>query len=221
MQINNYNRNLKPSFQSLYVVKAKENPNKVDEIIDLSDRYSFLGDKISSSVEIPEENYTYANSTINFIGEDKGADDEIETMLANRGINFTRKSFSELLESSESIKSRVELSPEDKSRGYRLVEIDTTKFDNAYEKYGFAYVGKEGYISQPERTENFKEYLKTGKNIYAPVVYINDYGEYPEIAFGDGRHRYAYMRDIKMNGIPVAMENETIKIARKYGLLLQ
>ena len=55
MQINNYNRNLKPSFQSLYVVKAKENPNKVDEIIDLSDRYSFFGDKISSSVEIPED----------------------------------------------------------------------------------------------------------------------------------------------------------------------
>ena len=221
MQINNYNRNLKPSFQSLYIVKAKENPDKVDDILDLSDRYSYSRAEISSFTEIPEDNYSYSNSTIKFIGENYAADDEIETMLANRGINFTRKSFSELLESAESIKSRVELSPEDKSRGYRLVEIDTTKFDNAYEKYGFAYVGKEGNISQPERTERFKDYLKTGKNIYAPVVYINDCGEYPEIAFGDGRHRYAYMRDIKMNGIPVAMNNETIQIARKYGLLFK
>ncbi len=219
MQINNYNRNLKPSFQSLYIVKAKENPDKVDDILDLSDRYSYSRAGISSFTEIPEDNYSYSNSTIKFIGENYAADDEIETMLANRGINFTRKSFSELLDSADSVKSRVVLSPEDKAKGYKLVEIDRINFDEKYDFYGFAYVGRRGRISQPERIDRFEQYLKTGKEIYAPVVHINDDGRHPEIVFGDGRHRYAYMRDMKMNGIPVAMNDESIKIARKYGLL--
>ena len=80
MQINNYNRNLKPSFQSLYIVKAKENPDKVDDILDLSDRYSYSRAGISSFTEIPEDNYSYSNSTIKFIGEN----------FACSGINETR-----------------------------------------------------------------------------------------------------------------------------------
>ena len=220
MKINTYHSNIQPSFRSLYIIKAKDNANKIDEIIDLSDSFFYWGNGISSSIEFSENNHNYSDSTIRFVGKDSYDDNELEMILANMGIIYTKKSFSEL-NSADNIKSRIELSPDEKAKNYTLIEIDRIKFDKAYEDYGFAYIGHSGNISHPERTENFKEYLKTGKSIYAPVVYINDAGEYPEITFADGRHRYAYMRDIEMNGIPIAMNEESIRIAKKYGLLFK
>ena len=218
MQINRLN-NIQQSFKGLYTVKAQENPDKLDEIRDLEDRYSYHERSIYAYSEIPEDHYSYRYATTNFIGQDYDADDEIETMLANKGINFTRTSFAKLLDSPESVKERVILDPEDKRRGLELVEVDRFNFDMNYEDYGFGYIGRGSNISQPERMERFEEYLKTGKKIYAPVVYVNDNGRHPEITFQDGRHRYAYMRDMKMQGIPIAMNEESIKVAKKYGLL--
>lgn len=218
MQINRLN-NIQQSFKGLYTVKAQENPDKLDEIRDLEDRYSYHGRSIYAYSEIPEDHYSYRYATTNFIGQDYDADDEIETMLANKGINFTRTSFAKLLDSPESVKERVILDPDDKRRGLELVEVDRFNFDMNYEDYGFGYIGRGSNISQPERMERFEEYLKTGKKIYAPVVYVNDNGRHPEITFQDGRHRYAYMRDMKMQGIPIAMNEESIKVAKKYGLL--
>lgn len=219
MQINSCNRIMSPSFNALYTVKAQENPDKVDDIINLEERYSYQRNGISSYTEIPEDNYNYKNSTTRFVGDNCTADDEIETMLANRGIKFSRTSFGELLDSPKSVKGRVVLSPDEKERGFKLVELDRLKFDEQYEYHGFAYIGNRWNISQPERMEKFENYLKTGKEIHAPVVFINDEGTHPEIAFEDGRHRYAYMRDMKMQGIPVAMNEDSIKAAKKFGLL--
>lgn len=218
MQINNLN-NFNTSFKSLYTVKAQENPDKIDEIRNLESRYSYPGRDIYAFSEIPKDNYSYRFATTKFVGNDYDADDEIETMLANSGINFTRTSFAKLLDSPECVKERVVLAPEDERRGFELVEVDRFNFDMNYEDYGFGYIGRRGNISQPERMERFEEYLKTGKKIHAPVVYVNDSGKYPEITFQDGRHRYAYMRDMKMSGIPIAMDENSIKVARKYGLL--
>ncbi len=218
MQINSLN-NINTSFKSLYTVKAQENLDKLNNIRDIENRYCFQGSKIYAETDIPEENYSYRHATTRIIGADYEADDEIETMLANQGINFTRTSFYTLLDSPESIKERIVLDPHDKKRGFQLVEVDRFNFDMKYEDYGAMYIGRSGNISQPERMERFEEYLKTGKKIYAPTVYINDNGRQPEIIFEDGRHRYAYMRDMKMKGIPMAMNEESIKVARKYGLL--
>lgn len=222
MHINTENRIFTPAFGALYTVRAQENPDKIDDIAELEAKYPYERDGISVYTEIPEDNYSYKYSTTCFVGEDFGADDKIETMLLNKGIKFERTSFGKLLNSPESIKERVVLSPEEKARGFKLVEINRTEFDSKYEFFGFAYVGNRiTGISQPERTERFEKYLKTGKKIYAPVVFIRDEGNYPEIAFEDGRHRYAYMRDIGMKGIPVAMNEESIKAAKKFGLLAQ
>ncbi len=227
MKITNINRSITPSFNALYTVKAQENPDKVDDIARLEAKYSYKRNGISTYKEIPKDNYSYKHATIRFVGEDWGADDEIETALTNKGIKFKRTSFGELLYSPDSIKERVVLSPEEKARGFKLVEVDGPDFDSKYELYGFAYVGNSVTgISQPERTERFEDYLKTGQKIYAPVVFINDEGKHPEITFGDGRHRYAYMRDMwktgmRMKGIPVAMNEESIEIAKKYGLLVE
>lgn len=218
MQINSFN-NIHPAFKSLYTVKAQENLDKLNEIQRIEDRYCFQGNKIFAETEIPEDNYSYRYATTRILGKDYEADDEIETMLANKGINFTKTSFYTLLDSPESVKGRVVLSPEEKERGFKLVEVDRYNFDFNYEDYGFGYIGRGSNITQPERMERFEEYLKTGKKIHAPVVFITDNGRHPEIAFEDGRHRYAYMRDMKMSGIPIAMNDESIKVARKYGLL--
>lgn len=222
MQVINKNRSMMTSFTALYKVKAEENPDKVNDIVDLKTRYSRTRNGVTAYTEMPENNGSYSNSTTNFVGDNFAADDEIETMLANKGIKFERMSFGKLLCSPESVKERVVLSPEEKKRGFKLVEVDRTKFDEQYEYHGFAYVGNKWTgISQPERMEKFENYLKTGKKIHAPVVFINDEGKYPEIAFEDGRHRYAYMRDIKMKGIPVAMNEDSVKVAEKFGLLAQ
>ena len=218
MQINSAN-SFQTSFKSLYTVKAQENLDKIDEIQCLEDRYCYQGNSIYAYSEIPEDNYSYKYATTNIIGKDYDADDQIETMLTNKGIKFTRTSFSKLLDSPESVKERVIIDPVFEHRGYELVEVDRFKFDINYEDHGFAYIGRGSNISQPERMERFEEYLKTGKKIYAPIVYVNDNGRHPEITFQDGRHRYAYMRDMKMQGIPIAMNEESVKIAKKYGLL--
>ena len=214
--INSIN-NVRPSFKSLYTVKSQENPTKFDKIEELENRYCYKRNGIYAYSEIPEDDYRCI--TTNFIGDDYNSDDEIETMLSNYGINFTRTSFAKLLDSPESVKERVVLSPEEKARGFRLVEVDRLKFDTKYEYYGFGYIGRGQNIVQQERMERFEEYLKTGKKIHAPVVFIEDVNGQPEITFEDGRHRYAHMRDIRMTGIPIAMNDDSIRVARKYGLL--
>lgn len=218
MQINSFN-NINTSFKSLYTVEAQENLDKLNDIRDIENRYWNQGSSIYAETDIPEENYSYKYATTRIIGADYEADDQIETMLANKGIKFTRTSFYKLLDSPESIKERIVLDPNDKRQGFALVEVDRFNFDMNYEDYGAMYIGRAGNISQPERMENFEEYLKTGRKIYAPTVFINDNGRHPEIIFQDGRHRYAYMRDMKMKGIPMAMNEESIRVAKKYGLL--
>ena len=218
MQINSFN-NLNTSFKSLYTVKAQENLDKLDEIEKLEDKYSYHGRSIYAFSEIPEDNYSYKHATTSFLGENYEADDEIETMLANKGIKFTRTSFYTLLDSPDSVKERVVLSPEEKARDFKLVEVDRYNFDMNYEDHGFGYIGHGNNVTQPERMDRFEEYLKTGKKIHAPIVYIRDTGRHPEISFQDGRHRYAYMRNMKMNGIPLAMNEESLRVAKKYNLL--
>ena len=92
MQINHIN-NFSQSFKSLYTVKAQENLDKLDDIQNLEDKYCYHGRNIYAYSEIPEDNYSYKHATTSFIGQDYDADDEIETMLANKGIQFTRTSF--------------------------------------------------------------------------------------------------------------------------------
>lgn len=222
MNINTKNRIIAPAFGALYTVKTEENLDKIDDITDLEKKYSYQREGISSYTEMPEDNCGPIHSKTCFVGDDYSADDKIETMLINKGIKFKRTTFGELVCSPDSIKERVVLSPEEKESGLKLVEVDRTEFDTKYEFYGFGYVGnKMTGMCQPEKTEKFENYLKTGKKIYAPVVSVNDEGNHPEIIFGDGRHRYAYMRDIKMKGIPVAMDEDSIKVAKKFGLLAQ
>ena len=218
MKINNSNY-FNPSFKSLYTVKAQENLDKLDTIQDLEDNYSYKRNGIYAFSEIPEDNFSYKYATTSFIGDNYDSDDEIETMLSNNGIKFTRTSFAKLLDSTDSVKERVVLSQEEKARGFKLVEVDRLNFDMKYEDYGFAYIGTGTNVSQPERMDRFEEYLKTGKKILAPIVFIRDNGKHPEITFEDGRHRYAYMRNMRMKGIPLAMNEESIKVAKKYGLL--
>ena len=101
-----------------------------------------------------------------------------------------------------------------------LVFINTDKFDKLF-KESFQYIGKYDDMEwkSKSRYDGFKEYIKTDLPIDASEVYINDsYGK-PEICFQDGRHRYAVLRDMEFKKIPVAMNEESYKLAIKYGLV--
>jgi len=91
---------------------------------------------------------------------------------------------------------------------------DMTKFESAWSGSPF-YVGKNGKGGINDRYARFKKYLETGKDIYAPLVYVRDSGV---IDFSNGRHRYAVMRDLSLP-IKVAIYNETIDNAKKYGYI--
>lgn len=110
MNINPKNRIIALSFGALYTVKAQENLDKIDDIADLKARYSRQRDGVSAYSEMPEDDCDYRYPTTCFVGDDFTADDKIETMLLNKGIDFKRISFGELLASPESIKERVVLS---------------------------------------------------------------------------------------------------------------
>lgn len=64
--------------------------------------------------------------------------------------------------------------------------------------------------------EAFKEYYNSHDSIEVPEVYVDQDGI---ASFTNGRHRFAYMRDIGLKRIPVAMSRESANNAKKHSLL--
>lgn len=180
--------------------------NKLDTKVDKLFRDSFCYEDYQDSNII---NYNVKDSDdISMVG--------IMNLL---GLNFKKLTTPEVM-SERNIKSRIVLDPGFPSSKFKIVEIDTKKFNKLYKKHGgYSYIGDKSHIDKPERTERFKEYLKTGKDINSSIVFVHDRKTYPEITFHDGRHRYAYYRDMGMKTIPVAMDKESIEVAKKYNLL--
>lgn len=101
-------------------------------------------------------------------------------------------------------------------KGNQIVKVDSKAFDNAFSKTAWQYIGENGKGGIGDRYKNFAEFIKTAKSIDAPNVAVNKDGG---IVFGDGRHRYAYLRDMGVKNIPLSMDAESIKNAKKFGYL--
>lgn len=143
-------------------------------------------------------------------------DKKVARMFKEKNIPFGYKSYSELTSPKEILKRMVV----NKYFGddVKLVNIDIRKFNKVFKKNYFSYIGDKGEV--PINTLNgFEEFLKTGKTIDSSVVCVKDAGNHPIVDFYDGRHRYAYYRDIGIKALPVTMDESSIKIAQKYGLL--
>ena len=101
-------------------------------------------------------------------------------------------------------------------KGNQIVKVNSNAFDASFSKTGWQYIGEGGKGGIGNRYKNFAEFIKTAKSIDAPNVAVNKDGG---IVFGDGRHRYAYLRDMGVKNIPLSMDAESIKNAKKFGYL--
>jgi hypothetical protein len=104
----------------------------------------------------------------------------------------------------------------DKKTGGQLVNVNPSAFDEAFSKTGWQYVGEKGKQGISGRYEKFENFLKDAKSIEASNVSVNKDGG---IVFGDGRHRYAVLRDMGLDELPIVMDKDSIKNAKKFGYL--
>jgi len=204
------------SFQGTYKILASENPKRTEDIFKAADTIYEKCHATDILTDYPQENGKV--DVIWTIPVDDCMNKTVDEILTALGIKFTRKNHDELFDKGE-IKKRIQLPEflaEDK---YSLVEVDTDKFNKAYKAHSFAYVGDYKNVAFKRRYEGVQEYIRTDRPIDASIVFVKDKGDYPEIDFQDGRHRYAYMRNIGMEKIPLAMDEASKKACEKFGLL--
>lgn len=131
----------------------------------------------------------------------------------------------------EKITKNMGLSNVDK-RTSKLVWIKTKQFDEAWKRDTSFYIGKGGTgNSIGDRYNQFKTLLQIPEEerkgylnpmeskelkIATSEVYVSDDGR---VMFGNGRHRYSVLRDLGAKKIPVAMNSQSIKNAKKYGYI--
>lgn len=203
------------SFTSSYKVKLSENGCESSDIYSAMDKI-FKRTYADPSVEFGTSKNNY--DTIWRLPVDDKYDSFVEATLASRGIKFTKKNFNELFDT-DNIKKRIVLPELYYSTPFELVEVDTKRFNDAYRKSDFGYVGDGENVVNKTSYNSVEEYIKTDNPINASIVFIKDKGDRPDISFQDGRHRYAYMRNFGMKRIPLAMDENSKKVAIKYNLV--
>ena len=104
----------------------------------------------------------------------------------------------------------------EKRAGNRIVHVNPEKFDKAFKNTSWQYVGPQGEGGIKDRYSKFADHAKSAKSAHASNVDVNKEGA---ITFGDGRHRYAYMRDQGLSSIPMSMDKQSIEHARRHGYL--
>lgn len=109
----------------------------------------------------------------------------------------------------------VTMHPIEKRNGDIITHVNPDKFDPAFQKTS-NYVGKNGEGGIGSRYKEFGNFVKKADSIRASNVYIKPNGV---PVFGDGRHRYAYLRDQGLKKIPIAMDKESLEHAKKHGYL--
>jgi len=110
----------------------------------------------------------------------------------------------------------VTMHPIEQRQGNQLVNIKPEAFDKAFQKTDWQYVGKEGKGGIEGRYKRFGDFVKEAPSMRASNVAVNKNGS---VVFGDGRHRYAYLRDQGLESIPMSMDKESIEHASKHGYL--
>ncbi len=110
--------------------------------------------------------------------------------------------------------------PKDLNLKYpNLVKINIEKLDKILSIDPYFYIRPQQNISNLYNYHRAFEYLKTGNEINAPILLLFEEDNKINAGFLDGRHRYSVMRDLGMKQIKLAMNNDTLAIAKKYGLL--
>lgn len=108
----------------------------------------------------------------------------------------------------------VTINKSDERSGEKLAYVNVAQFEANFAKDKNFYVGEEGEGGIGKRYEMFAKFVETAPSIEAPEIGIDDDGN---VMFGNGRHRYAYMRDQGLTQIPMAMSAESLANAKKFG----
>ena len=118
------------------------------------------------------------------------------------------------------IKKRIVLNRTCMQNNPTLVEVNTSKLDSELRKYHDAYVGKNAASGSSARYDRFKNYLKTNQEIRSTVIYLKRElnGEISTHIY-DGNHRFAVMRDMGMETIPVTIDENSLELAKEIGLV--
>ena len=111
----------------------------------------------------------------------------------------------------------VTLHPVEARQGNKIEYVNTDKFENAFKKDETGYIGKGGTDNAiGKRYQGVEEFLKTAPSMRASEVHVRPNGS---VVFGDGRHRYAFLRDQGLDKIPISMDADSIKNAKKFGYI--
>jgi hypothetical protein len=111
----------------------------------------------------------------------------------------------------------VTLHPIEARQGNKIEYVNTDKFENAFKKDETGYIGKGGTENAiGKRYQGVEEFLKTAPSMRASEAHVRPNGS---IVFGDGRHRFAFLRDQGLDKIPISMDAESIKNAKKFGYI--
>jgi len=110
----------------------------------------------------------------------------------------------------------VTMHPVEVREGNVMANVNPQAFDKAFKKSSWQYVGPQGEGGIGDRYKRFGEFAQTAPSMNASNVAIGKNG-IP--VFGDGRHRYAYLRDQGVDSIPMSMDKQSLENARLHGLL--
>ncbi len=206
MKLQNYNIN----FTSCYKISSKENNNNVSKIYNLESEMHF---NLFGQAQINTIDKGFCDTNL-YVSCPDEYDFNVEKILKNNGINFHKRNFDEIRSLKEII-ARVELGKEAKEDGRKLVFVNTEKFDKAFEKDEYFYIEK----GEKRGFEFIKDHIDSGLPIAASYVVLSEKDNSPKVSFYDGRHRYCVMRDLGAKSTPVSLDENSIKIAQKYGIL--
>ena len=171
--------------------------------------------RIYESYTTPEETLKGIYTKIQVCANDK-YDNFIESCLKQKNIDFTRLSLQEVLDK-ESIFNRIVL-PKTMSNK-KLVTLNTKKIEKLF-KESFTYISQNGNSGTiGDRYNGVKEFLSTGLDIEATTAHLFEYNGKLELEITDGRHRFAVMRDMGLDKVKFALDDNSIKLAKKYKLL--
>lgn len=110
-------------------------------------------------------------------------------------------------------KLELHMDPHDHRSGYNVVHVNH-KFENAFKDNASFYIGRDGEGGIGDRYSKIGEFVNSSDYITIPDVYVNAHGV---VSFGNGRHRYAWMRDQGESNFPVAMDDESLTNAKNFG----
>lgn len=104
----------------------------------------------------------------------------------------------------------------DKRAGRQIAHVNPQAFDKAFSKNNWQYVGPKGEGGIEGRYQRFADFAKEAPSVHASNADVSKTGA---VTFGDGRHRYAYLRDQGVQKIPMSMDKQSIEHARQHGYL--